>query len=92
MYRVVDVKPIYPYKLWIKFSDNTEGEVDLSDLVGKGVFAKLRDRDYFYSVRVNPETHTVEWPGGLDLCPDRLYSEISRNEISSLLKPEVHNI
>ncbi len=31
-------KPKPNYVLWLRFDDGLEGEVDLSDLVGKGVF------------------------------------------------------
>ena len=30
-------------------------------------------RAVFEQVRVNPETQTIEWPGGIDLDPDVLY-------------------
>ncbi|MBI2338902.1 MAG: DUF2442 domain-containing protein [Deltaproteobacteria bacterium] len=44
MYRPIDVKPLARYKIWVKFSDGAEGEVDLSPLMGKGVFARWKEK------------------------------------------------
>lgn len=35
------------YRVWIRFDDGLEGEVDLSDLVGKGVFEAWKSVDFF---------------------------------------------
>ena len=43
MFKPVQVKALQGYKLWVKFSDGVEGEVNLSHLVGKGVFSKWND-------------------------------------------------
>jgi hypothetical protein len=84
MYRVEKVKALPDYKLWLKFSDGVEGTVDLSGLVGKGVFSVWRDKKKFAAVYVDPESHTAAWPGGIDLCPDNLYMEITGKEVFSL--------
>jgi len=38
MFKATTVKPLPGYRLFIHYTDGTEGEVDLSHLVGKGVF------------------------------------------------------
>lgn len=82
MCRVEEVKALPDYKLWLKFSDGVEGTADLSDLVGKGVFSVWRDKKCFEAVYVDPENHTPAWSGGIDLCPDRLYMEITGKAFS----------
>jgi len=77
MHRVISVKPLDGYRLWVQFEDGVEGGVDLSDLVGKGVFAAWRDRAEFLKVSVSPETHTLTWPDGNDICPDSLYDDVT---------------
>ena len=57
--------------------DAAQGRVDLSDRVGTGVFAAWADPAFFERVFVDRESGTVAWPGGLDLCPDRLYSDVT---------------
>ena len=39
-----------------------------------GVFEPLKDPAFFRQVRLNGEAGTIEWPNGVDLCPDVLYS------------------
>ncbi|HWO92452.1 MAG TPA: DUF2442 domain-containing protein, partial [Methylomirabilota bacterium] len=36
MIRPVEVRPLAPYRIWLRYQDGTEGEVDLSHLAGKG--------------------------------------------------------
>ena len=76
MHRVVSVEPLDNYRLRVSFDDGLTGEIDLSDTIGKGVFAALVDPAEFAKVYVGPETHTVAWPGEIDLCPDALYEDI----------------
>ncbi len=83
MHRIVEVKPLQNFKVWIKFSDGIEGTVDLSNVAGKGVFSSWNDPKIFQSVFVDPESRTIAWPGGIDLCPDSLYAEITRVDILS---------
>src|SRR5690349_4995924 len=47
----------------------------LGELLARGgVFAEIRDdRQAFEQVRVNDDSHTIEWPRGLDLDPEVLY-------------------
>ena len=50
-------------KVWIRFDDGEEGEVDLSDMVGQGVFELWNDPEEFLKVTIDPETHTLTWHG-----------------------------
>lgn len=77
LYQIVDVEARPNYRLWVRFADGVEGEVDLSDLVGKGVFSAWEDPDVFRSVEIDEESGTVVWPGELDLAPDALHKELA---------------
>jgi hypothetical protein len=77
MFKVMEVKARAGYRLWLRFEDGVEGEVDLSELVGKGVFKHWRNEDEFRKVYIDPETYTVAWPGGIDLAPDALHQDIA---------------
>ena len=70
-----EVRP--QFRIWIRFANGVQGEVDLTDLVGKGVFGALTDPTQFARAYVDQESGTVAWPGGLDLAPDALYHELS---------------
>jgi hypothetical protein len=76
-YRIVAAKALPNYRLWVRFQDGVEGEVDLSDIVGKGVFSRWDDPSEFEQVHVDAELGTVAWPGDLDLAPDALYRDIA---------------
>jgi hypothetical protein len=77
LYEIVAVKVRSNYRLWVRFSDGSEGEIDLSSLVGNGVFARWEDPMEFDKVYIDPETRTVAWPGDIDLAPDAIYRDIA---------------
>lgn len=80
LYDVVQVKALPEFKIWVRFEDGLEGEADLSDLAGRGVFGRWRDNPSdFLQASVDAESGTVVWPGGLDIAPDRLYRDIARS-------------
>jgi len=72
MRKVSKVKVLQDYRLDLTFDDGVRGVVDLSDLVGKGVFALWRDYRIFQEVRVGSFGELV-WQDKIDLCPDSLY-------------------
>lgn len=83
---VVAVEPRGDYRLWLRFQDGVEGEVDLGpELAFQGVFAPLRDQAYFARVRVDPDLGTICWPNGVDWDPLVLYSLLTRRPIEALL-------
>ncbi|MBI5373938.1 MAG: DUF2442 domain-containing protein [Candidatus Schekmanbacteria bacterium] len=88
MHRIIQVKPLEKYRVWIKFSDGVEGIVDLSELVGKGVFSAWNDINFFNSVYVDAENHTIAWEGGIDLCPDTLYAKVLGVDPLTILKKD----
>ena len=80
LYDVVEVEPRKDFTLWVRFEDGLEGVVDLSALVGRGVFQRWADNpEEFSEAAVDPESGTVVWPGGLDVAPDRLHRDIARS-------------
>lgn len=79
LYDVTAVRALAPYRIWVRFEDGLEGEVDLSDLAGRGVFERwIQNPSEFSQATVDPESGTVVWPGGLDVAPDRLYHDVAR--------------
>ena len=57
--KIVACKAKPNYRVWIRFDDGLEGEVDLSELIGKGVFEAWNSIDFFNAVIVNPKTETL---------------------------------
>ncbi len=73
--QITGVEPLEGRWLRLRFSDGAVKDVDLGGILGRGgVFARIRDdRSVFEQVQVEPDSRTVEWPGGVDLDPDVLY-------------------
>jgi hypothetical protein len=79
---IVTVRPMKGYRLWLRFEDGVEGEIDITKMVRfEGIFAPLKQRDFFLQVKVEPELGTICWPNGADLDPDVLYSEVSQQPL-----------
>jgi hypothetical protein len=76
MLKISKVKALQEYRLELEFDDGVSGIVDLSDLVGKGVFALWCDRRAFEQVRVG-SSGELAWGDQIDLCPDALYLKVT---------------
>ena len=72
MLHVIEVRPTVCYRLWLRFSDGLEGEVDLGHELHGTMFSPLRDPERFAEVRVDPEIRTIAWPNGADFAPEFL--------------------
>ena len=74
---VTEAKALPGFRLWVRFSDNTEGEVDLKDFVAsdpRPIVSGLRDPAAFAAIRV--ESDTVVWANGFDLAPEFLHAKM----------------
>lgn len=76
MRRISKVKPLSGYRLDLEFDDGVSGTVDVSEAVGKGVFAVWRDPLVFERVRIG-SCGELDWDGQVDLCPDALYLKVT---------------
>ena len=79
----IAVKALEGYRIWIKFDDGVEGELDLSHHAGRGVFKAWEDREFFESVEVTPY-HAISWPGELDMCGDALYMDLTGKTLEEI--------
>jgi hypothetical protein len=79
MHKVVAVKVLKDYKLDLVFADGKRGVVDVSHLVGKGVFALWNDYRAFRDVRMGTSGE-LTWDEEVDLCPDALYMKATRQK------------
>ena len=73
--RITSVRHVGDFRLALEFTDSSRGQVDLRDwILGQGgVFAPLEDPAYFAQVRLSQTGGTIEWPNGVDFCPDVLH-------------------
>src|SRR5215207_7164394 len=76
-YHVIEAKVVVHGRLWLRFADGTAGELDVIDRLRGPVFEIARTGAGFAQVSIDPEGHTVCWPGGADLAPDVLHRAVS---------------
>ena len=81
--KVTHAKPLPEYRLELTFDNAESGVVDLRSLVGRGVFAVWNQPGAFEQVAVS-EYGAVEWPGGIDLCPDALYLQMTGKRVEEV--------
>ena len=82
--RPVDVKALDAYRIWLRCSDGSAGMVDLSDLVGRGVFAAWNDPRFFKEVRLG-QAGAVAWGEDIELCPDALYMQLTGKPLEEVI-------
>jgi hypothetical protein len=76
--KIIACKARPNYRVWMRFDDGLEGEVDLSDLVGKGVFKAWKSIEFFNRVHVAVKTDTLTWDDEIDLDPYVLREKIEK--------------
>lgn len=76
MRQVRKITVLGQYRVELVFDDGVQGTVDLSALVGKGVFSLWGNPVAFQRVRIGPSGELV-WDDQIDLCPDALYLKVT---------------
>jgi hypothetical protein len=74
--RIVDAHYVSGFKIWIRFNDGVEGDVDLSRELTGPIFEPLHDVEAFKRFRLHPELRTLVWPNGADLAPEFLREKL----------------
>ena len=64
------------YRIYLRFADGRQGEVDLEQELWGEAFEPLRDPAVFRSFKLDPELNTLVWPSGADLAPEYLYAAV----------------
>ncbi len=76
MPKLIEVRALPDYVLWLRYEDGAEGMADLSRFVGKGVFSAWIDHERFESVQIG-EAGQIAWGEEIDMCPDALYMRMT---------------
>ena len=82
--RPTAVEPRPGHRIWLKYSDGTAGEVDLSHLAGARLFQGWNNRDYFEAVYIT-DYDAIAWGEELELCSDALYLRLTGKSIEELM-------
>ena len=76
MVKPISVSALPNYRIKVAFSDGAEGLVDVSDLVGQGVFKAWEDEKFFATVHVGAGRQ-IRWNDKIELCPDAIYLKLT---------------
>lgn len=78
--KIIACRPETNYCVWIRFDDRLEGVVDLSYLVGKGVFVAWKSEAFFNQVKIDSISDTLCWGNEIDLDAYVLREKIMQNK------------
>ena len=73
--QVVEARHQGGFRVWLRFDDGLDGEVDLASELDGEVFEPLRDPAFFARFTVD---ETLVWPNGADFAPEFLYRQVAR--------------
>ena len=82
--RPVAIEARRDYRLWIRFDDGAEGEIDLSGRAGRGVFKIWDEPGVFESAAISLH-RTIRWSEDAELCADAVYLEITGRDPEEVL-------
>ena len=71
---VVEVKAKPGHRVYVRFADGTQGNVQLDVSELSGVLVPLRDPSFFERAFV--DHGAVAWPGDIDLAADAMYEKV----------------
>ena len=76
MNRPNKIEALSGFRIRVAYPDGTEGVIDLSADVGRGVFAPLADEAFFQTVHIG-RFGQIAWSEDIEICPDAAYQEIT---------------
>ena len=91
MHKITSVTVLPDYKLELRYADRTKGIVDVSHLVGKGVFSLWNNYQAFQNVKIGPSGELL-WGNEVDLCPDSLYLQITHQKPEDVFPQLKHEL
>ena len=77
---ITDAKYLQNYQVRLKFNDDVEGIVDLSNELWGSMFEPLKDLSLFSQVRLDSELDTITWPNGADLATEFLHELLQQQQ------------
>jgi len=73
IYRITSFERTGLYSLRLQFNDGLTRTIDFEAILKGELYGPLRDPAAFAQVTLDPEIHTVVWPGGADFDPATLH-------------------
>ena len=84
--KVLEVKYVSDYTISIKFEDGVNGNIRLDDLVSKGIFKVLQDKNQFAKVYTNG--YSIAWSNELEIDSLKIYSDLTGKHFGEIMNPK----
>ena len=78
--KIAEARYAGDYRIWLRFADGVEGEIDLKPELWGEMFEPLKDKAFFSQFQLYPERSTIFWPNEADLAPEFLYDNVRRKQ------------
>ena len=88
---VLSVEPLENYRLKVSLSTGRTGIFDANELLEKGVFKELKDKDYFNQVDLVFGGSGITWPNEQDISATKLnvsITDVHVKTVKEMLKEE----
>ena len=85
--KVQEVKYIAEHTISIKFDDGISGTIQLKDLVQKGIFKVLQDKNQFAKVYTNG--YSIAWSDELEIDATKIYCDLTGKNFGEILSPKI---
>ena len=90
MVHPVSVRALPNYRIHIRYSDDAEGIVDLSEYAGHGLFTRWQEPDFFAKAHIGPHRQ-IRWDDEIELCPDSVYLKLTgKNPTECFATPDLN--
>jgi hypothetical protein len=92
MKKVTTLKVLENHRVWLRFNDGVEGEVDFSAKPRTGVYDFWNNYENFRKVRIG-ELGELFWSDQVEFCADSLWLQVTGKSPETLLNqnpPTVH--
>jgi hypothetical protein len=74
--KITNAEYVKDFIIHLRFSDGTEGDVDLREELYGELFEPLRDQTVFRRFTIHPDFYTLCWANGADIAPEFLYEKV----------------
>ncbi len=86
MAKPILVKAAGELKLYVKYSDGLEGEINLSRHKDDSDYKMLLEESYFSTVTIDEKTKDICWSNGISLCKNAVYKQLELKRLAKSLK------
>ena len=74
--KVTNAEHVKDFVVHLRFSDGTEGDIDLREELYGELFEPMQKQEVFKKFVIHPDFRTLCWENGADFAPEFLYEKV----------------